>query len=1794
MSTFQNADNEEYHCVNCPRPDSAEDMVQCDSCDVWWHYSCANVDESVKDVAWVCPGCRTPDIANSTRNSQASRSVSEFAESLSKLREKQELERARVDLELRRKHLEEEQQLLDSSLALEESQSNRTRRSGLRAEQRVRQWMNDIPASAMKEKNPKEIAPSTALTVPQPIQLMAKRFDIVQQSSDPVYNAPPSTSKVPSSSNPPTVMPSYQPVQTLAPSMARGALSLSTNAQQIPSTTRSRDFTSLQSKTVSELARILERLQGIPDRPTEQLKQLQEQVNSLHLSLREMCNFSKEFDPRGTETTPNQQLRSTLEPIKNNVPRHVTTTNENNPRNQVPTNSGGLVERNEINLIPPFDESNAPQTQYYEEVAGCQSRTELPLEIPISSQLPSHSKFVSHQASVPMSSLPTQQQLTARQSLARDLPTFTGDPAEWPIFISHYKYTTEACGFTDGENMLRLQRCLKGPALNAVRSRLLLPSGVSHVIEALHTRYGRPELLINALLHKVRTIPAPKSDKLEGLIEFGTAVQELCYHIEAADATDHLSNLSLLQELVAKLPTEQKMLWARYKRDYSAVNLKTFGDYMSAVATDASSVVTYEPDYRRTVSRDNAKQKGFLNSHAEGTMDPENFDADQNRPKTIENTCVICNKSGHRVRECDQFKSLTVDGRWQKVRALGICQNCRRPCWGKKRCEVDGCDHRHHPLLHSPKESKMEAPSHILTHQLLESPTLFRIVPVTLYGAKGSIDVFAFCDEGSDLTLMEGDLVEKLGIIGTTKPLCLRWTAETSRIEHESQMVSFEISGIDHKRKQSMCARTVKHLGLPTQSFLVEEAIKHHPHLKGIPLRSYQNAKPSILIGIDNLHLSLPLKTKEGKTAGPVAVKTRLGWCVYGQRCDQSNVTHNLHVCECSCDEDLHESVKRFFVVESANPQSEIPASKEDQRALMLLETFTRRVGNRFESPLLWKSDFVEFPDSYPMAVRRLECLERRMKRDPELKESLHRQIGEYVKKGYAHVASQTELESADPRRIWYLPLGAVKNPKKPGKIRVIWDAAAKVDGVSLNSKLLKGPDQLATLPAVLFGFRQYRVAITTDVKEMFHQVLIRQEDKHSQRFLWRSQPSEKPDIYLMDVATFGRTCSPATAQFIKNRNAELHAELFPLASQAITNDTYVDDYLSSFGTEADAVRVAREMREIQNSAGFHLHNWRSNYSQVLDQLGENSLVNEKHLDLTEGSKIERVLGMLWNPSEDELGFSTQMSKEVTTMLENETRPTKRQILRCVMTLFDPLGILAPFIIHGKVLIQDLWRAGTDWDNQASDEIYEKWTKWIKMIEFISTVRVPRCYFPEATEETYHDCEFHVFVDASETAYACAVYLRTKSKLNSAQCCLVTAKSKVAPLKPWSIPRVAEILDFSTSNDWRWGPPNPTPQTKPRNGEVGHTSVEIVCGSAGQSFYSFLNRSGHALPKTYLQQRKRYGQLYLITTVSRTVAYVLRYLAKLKNQSKIVGHPQQPELRAAEETIWKLVQREVYGDEIYRLEHGPKDDGHPPTVGKHSAIYKLAPFLDERGVLRQCSRIRAVTNIHHDTRYPIILPSKHYVTKLLIEHYHRIYQHRNFETIVNEMRQIFEIPRLRVAVKKISHNCALCKLKRARPVIPPMAPLPAARLAHHKRAFTYTGVDYFGPLLVRVGRSAVKRWVALFTCLTTRAVHLEIAYTLTTASCISTIRRFVGRRGSPREFFSDSGTNFQCAERVLRTQISQGLSETFTSSSTSWTFIPPGAPHMGGAWERLVQSVKAAMNDSCDTLLYYIKMMDTP
>lgn len=953
-----------------------------------------------------------------------------------------------------------------------------------------------------------------------------------------------------------------------------------------------------------------------------------------------------------------------------------------NQQKQVATLGMGLGMTNRIGL-PIGDESKEEDscsvrtmsTQHTSRSRHQLSQFSFPGDIPTPSKyvgnVPCHPTNPFRQPREPYQRFtgPSKEQIAARQVMKDGLPVFSGDPEQWPLFISNFTVTTSACGYTDVENMVRLQRSLKGPALEAVKSRLLIPSSVPSVIETLRKLFGRPEVVINSLLARIRSTPVPKADKLESIICFGMAVKNFCDHLVAAEQRAHLSNPCLLQELVDRLPANLKLDWACHKRNLQNVDLETFGNFMSVIVDAAADVTLFtESITGKFVGKGKEKfmqeklnvhaveaEKSEEGSEAYGGHDQPRDPRNQYKSKAME--CFCCEVPNHRIADCEEFGKMTVENRLKLVQRKGLCRSClskhgRWPCKNWKGCEISGCRYKHHSLLHSlpnnmtnsTDTAAVDVGSAMVGLHIAMPTILFRIIPVRLYGKCGEIDTYAFLDDGSSSTLIEDELATQLGIDGKKEPLCLRWTGEVTRMESNSRRIQLTISGISSNRKYKLTdVRTVENPELPTQTLSYEQLASRFSHLRGLPMGSYQMAKPRILIGIDNLRVHSPLKRREGRSDEPVAVKTRIGWTIYGRTSakslEEESNTNCFHVCECTRnqdDEELHQMVKAQLNLE--NPwMTEQPLGEDEKRAMRILEQSTKRTVTGFETGLIWKHDHVEFPDCYEMAFNRLKCLEKRFEKDSQLAKKVELQIEDYEQKGYIHRATQEELESFDPRRIWFLPLGVVQHPKK-AKIRLVWDAAAQVDGVSLNSQLLKGRDFLIPLPTVLLRFRQRKIAVSGDIREMFLQLKMCLKDKSSQLFLYRKDPSQPPEIYVIDVVTFGAACSPSTAQFIKIRNAEEFSSQYPRAVEAILKSHYVDDMLDSVDTEEEAIQLIEDVRAIHKAAGFEIRNFVSNSVEVMQTFQEDSKSHLTDVSMKlEGTTVEElVLGMLWRPQIDE------------------------------------------------------------------------------------------------------------------------------------------------------------------------------------------------------------------------------------------------------------------------------------------------------------------------------------------------------------------------------------------------------------------------------------------------------------------------------------------------------------------------------------------------------------------------------
>ncbi|XP_070855366.1 uncharacterized protein [Drosophila suzukii] len=295
-----------------------------------------------------------------------------------------------------------------------------------------------------------------------------------------------------------------------------------------------------------------------------------------------------------------------------------------------------------------------------------------------------------------------------------------------------------------------------------------------------------------------------------------------------------------------------------------------------------------------------------------------------------------------------------------------------------------------------------------------------------------------------------------------------------------------------------------------------------------LPMKPYINVVPKLLIGLDHGHLGLPLRTRRFAREGPYAAATELGWVVFGPVSGQST-TPSPRSCllAVSMDDTMEKMVEDYFEMESFGvklaPQV---AGSDDAQAQRILEDTTVKVGRPYQTGLLWKDDYAVLPRSYEMAHRRLINVEKKLKRNGQLALEYDRIIKDYVSKGYARKLQQDEV-AVTSDRLWYLPHFGVENPNKPGKVRLVFDAAAKVGGTSLNSALDKGPQHYKPLPAVLFHFREGAVGVCGDIKEMFHQVLIRPEDRCSQRFLWRDGNDDRdPDTYEDDNVMVSFVCA--------------------------------------------------------------------------------------------------------------------------------------------------------------------------------------------------------------------------------------------------------------------------------------------------------------------------------------------------------------------------------------------------------------------------------------------------------------------------------------------------------------------------------------------------------------------------------------------------------------------------------------------------------------------------------------------
>ncbi|KAK3731809.1 hypothetical protein QZH41_007624 [Actinostola sp. cb2023] len=368
------------------------------------------------------------------------------------------------------------------------------------------------------------------------------------------------------------------------------------------------------------------------------------------------------------------------------------------------------------------------------------------------------------------------------------------------------------------------------------------------------------------------------------------------------------------------------------------------------------------------------------------------------------------------------------------------------------------------------------------------------------------------------------------------------------------------------------------------------------------------------------------------------------------------------------------------------------------------MESSVRKVDGHYEVGMLWKSTEPWLPDNRQMAEARLQSLKRKLERNEHLHRKYRDFMNNLVAKGYAR--KLTAKEAGKPsKKTWYLPHHAVFHPQKKDKVRVMFDAAALYNGVSLNNQLNQGPDLSNSLLGILLRFREEPIAFVADIEGMFNQVKVPPEDSEALWFLWwESGLEEQPSEFQMTTHIFGATDSPSCANYCLKRAAEDNKERYSeTVVITVKNDFYVDDLVKSVKTEEAAKSLAIEITTLLGESGFRLTKWMSNSREVLAAIPEGERAKPTlDLDL-DNPPIQRTLGVQWDVEKDAFLFMIN---------EPNKPPTKRGILSAVSSLYDPIGFVSPVLLEAKKILQRLWKLNLGWDDPIPEELQHHWNKW--------------------------------------------------------------------------------------------------------------------------------------------------------------------------------------------------------------------------------------------------------------------------------------------------------------------------------------------------------------------------------------------------------------------------------------------------------------------------------------------------
>lgn len=1397
---------------------------------------------------------------------------------------------------------------------------------------------------------------------------------------------------------------------------------------------------------------------------------------------------------------------------------------------------------------------------------------------------------------------------------------------------------------------------LEGDAARIISNLEVSAANYVEAWKLLSDRYNNKRLLINhhlSSLFNVHPLTGESDRSLRFLVDHVT--KNLRALSSLGQPTDKWDTL-IIYMLCTKLDSNTLVKWEEYRNtlDDDVPSLDKFQKFL----TDRADVIeslhrnkqnSFQPKPTASFSQQNNK---FNNrSHSHNVHNKSSFktsssftkafaSVDQSRQSYI---CVICNEN-HKIYDCPSFKSKGLKERLVDVANYKLCTNCLRQGHPVNQCRMGPCREckkKHNSLLHptnaddSTNATTSNAASVVQfaennrnKYQILLSTALVEVMnPST----KDKLKIRAMLDCGSQSTFITKSLKDKLSLksnkIGSLKVIGIGNICTNNVLE----LCNVQLNSINSDFSAKLSCLVLEEITGELPKSPINLNIMSLP--KNLLLADpnfHQPAPIDMLIGAD---IFWDILGTEQRYLGPELPKlqsSKLGWLVSGPI--KANINTSRNTIQCNhvslankLQDPIDNLLTKFWELEEV-PETKILSKTEKMCEEHFQSNLSRLKTGRFvvRLPLTQSPDTLG--DTYYLAKRRFLNLEKKFKRNPNLKIEYSNFIREYADLGHL-----SESSIAIPKFAYFLCHHPVFKPNSESTaLRVVFDGSApSSSGVSLNDILMVGPNVQDSLFSILVRARQYKYILTGDIEKMYRQILVHDDDRKLQLILWREDESQPIKTLQLNTLTYGTaSASYLSTRCLQQVGEELDDELI---KTIIKHDFYVDDLITGSNDERELSVIQTSISKALKSSGFNLRKFKTNSTKLF----QNTNLNTKEsLTLSESTS---TLGLGWSPSNDCFNF---LIKSVDQNQQNKqnNKITKRTIMSSSFKTFDPLGLLSPVIVQSKMMLQKLWQQKLDWDHAIPQEIEQEWTKYANNLLLIKDIQVDR----RVLSDNPKVIELHSFSDASESAFGACIYVKSVSASGDVTVKLLCAKSKVAPLKPTTIPRLElcaallaaklcravtnslryqadrlvhwcdssvvlawitndlrklktfaanrtnEICKLTDPAAWRYVPTAHNPADLISRGvDAGR----LISSNLWWSGPDFLQKGEHEWPTLNINLNinslpeikslstatcediinfEKYSKL---NTLQRCFAYVKRFIFNLINpNNKRSGSLTTDELKDSFHGLCAIAQRQSYPAE-YELLIKNK------SLSSKSKILSLSPFMDKSYLIRVGGRINA-SNYSYDKRHPILLHSSHHLTKLYFEKEHLRLLHAGPQLLLASVREAVWPVSGRHLARRTVNKCVCCRRLSGKTLCPKMGNLPSQRV-NPDFPFLSVGLDFAGPfqILNRKGRGAalVKCYLCLFICLRYKCIHLEAVSDLSKDAFIMTLRRFISRRGKPAEIFCDNGRNFVATAKEVGKfirQVGDPLCDTMNQEGIKFLFTPTYAPHFGGIWESGIKSAK--------------------